>query len=98
MGNKWGVRIMKKLTKLQYFRKYKKGITVAELSKQTGIAVNTLTKYETGLLDLNNASITNVKRIAKVLGCTLEDLTDTLEEIDKGLSSYGENCNIEIKT
>lgn len=89
---------MKKLTKLQYFRKYKKGITVAELSKQTGIAVNTLTKYETGLLDLNNASITNVKRIAKVLGCTLEDLTDTLEEIDKGLSSYGENGNIEIKT
>lgn len=92
------MRIMKKLTKLQYFRKYKKGITVAELSKQTGIAVNTLTKYETGLLDLNNASITNVKRIAKVLGCTLEDLTDTLEEIDKGLSSYGENSNIEIKT
>ena len=92
------MRIMKKLTKLQYFRKYKKGITVAELSKQTGIAVNTLTKYETGLLDLNNASITNVKRIAKVLGCTLEDLTDTLEEIDKGLSSYGENGNIEIKT
>ena len=89
---------MKKLTKLQYFRKYKKGITVAELSRQTGIAVNTLTKYETGLLDLNNASITNVKRIAKVLGCTLEDLTDTLEEIDKGLSSYGENGNIEIKT
>lgn len=89
---------MKKLTKLQYFRKYKKGITVAELSKQTGIAVNTLTKYETGLLDLNNASITNVKRIAKVLGCTLEDLTDTLEEIDMGLSSYGENSNIEIKT
>lgn len=89
---------MKKLTKLQYFRKYKKGITVAELSKQTGIAVNTLTKYETGLLDLNNASITNVKRIAKVLGCTLEDLTDTLEEIDKGLSSYGENSSIEIKT
>lgn len=89
---------MKKLTKLQYFRKYKKGITVAELSKQTGIAVNTLTKYETGLLDLNNASITNVKRIAKVLDCTLEDLTDTLEEIDKGLSSYGENGNIEIKT
>ena len=86
------------LTKLQYFRKYKKGITVAELSKQTGIAVNTLAKYETGLLDLNNASITNVKRIAKVLGCTLEDLTDTLEEIDKGLSSYGENSNIEIKT
>ena len=89
---------MKKPTKLQYYRKFVNGFTVNELSAITGITVSSINKYETGVMDLNNASITIVKRLARALNCTTDDLTDSLDDIDKGLNSYDKNSNNTVKT
>jgi len=89
---------MKKPTKLQYYRKFVNGFTVNELSAITGITVSSINKYETGVMDLNNASITIVKRLARALNCTTDDLTDSLDDIDKGLNSYDKNSNNKVKT
>lgn len=89
---------MKKPTKLQYYRKFVNGFTVNELSAITGITVSSINKYETGVMDLNNASITIVKRLARALNCTTDDLTDSLDDIDKGLNSYDKNSNNKAKT
>ena len=89
---------MKKPTKLQYYRKFVNGFTVNELSAITGITVSSINKYETGVMDLNNASITIVKRLARALNCTTDDLTDSLDDIDKGLNRYDKNSNNKVKT
>ena len=49
-------------------------------------------------MDLNNASITIVKRLARALNCTTDDLTDSLDDIDKGLNSYDKNSDNKVKT
>lgn len=89
---------MRKPTKLQYYRKFINGFTVNELSEMTGITVSSINKYETGVMDLNNASITVVKRLARALNCTTDDLTDSLEDLEKGLNSYDTNSNTKVKS
>lgn len=72
---------MRKPTKLQYYRKYINGMTLKELSEKAGVNINTLITYDNGRKDLNNASVIFVKKLARALNCTIDDLTDSLEEI-----------------
>lgn len=70
---------MKKPTKLAYYRRYVNGYTINELCEITGIPLGTMRRYDSGDLDLNNASVSNVKKLAKALHCTIDDLTDDVE-------------------
>lgn len=74
---------MKKPTKLAYYCKYVNGYTIAELCEKTGIPLGTMRRYVSGDLNLNNASVSNVKKLAKALNCTIDDLTDDIEDDSK---------------
>lgn len=52
------------------------GISQAELAKKTGISVRVIQNYEQGTRPLNGARAITVYRLAKALGCTVEDLLD----------------------
>ena len=72
---------MRKATKLQYYRKFVNGMTLKELAEKAGVNINTLITYDNGRKDLNNASVIFVKKLARALNCTIDDLTDSLEEL-----------------
>ena len=72
---------MRKSTKLQYYRKFVNGMTLKELAEKAGVNINTLITYDNGRKDLNNASVTFVRKLARALNCTIDDLTDSLEEL-----------------
>lgn len=50
------------------------GISQAVLAERTGISVRVIQNYEQGTRDLNGARAITVYRIAKALGCSVEDL------------------------
>ena len=72
---------MRKATKLQYYRKFVNGMTLKELAEKAEVNINTLITYDNGRKDLNNASVIFVKKLARALNCTIDDLTDSLEEL-----------------
>jgi len=63
------------LTKLQQQRKIC-GYTQNELCIKAGVNLRTLQQYETRAKNLNNASISTVITLAKVLGCHVTDLLE----------------------
>ncbi len=52
------------------------GCTQAELSKQSGASLRSIQMYEQRRKDINKASVETLYGIAKVLGCTIEDLIE----------------------
>ena len=52
------------------------GCTQAELAKQSGVSLRSVQMYEQRNKDINKASAETVYRLAKALGCSLEDLLE----------------------
>lgn len=52
------------------------GCTQAELAKLSGVSLRSIQMYEQRNKDINKASVETIHRIAKVLGCTIEDLME----------------------
>ena len=52
------------------------GCTQAALAKQSGVTLRSIQMYEQRRKDINKASAETLYRIAKVLGCTIEDLIE----------------------
>ena len=52
------------------------GITQAELAKRSGVSLRSIQMYEQRNKDINKASVETVHSLAKVLGCTIEDLIE----------------------
>ncbi len=52
------------------------GYTQAELSKRAEVSLRSIQMYEQRQKDINRASVETINRIAKVLGCTIEDLLE----------------------
>lgn len=51
-------------------------ITQAELAKRSGVSLRSIQMYEPRNKDINKASVETVYSLAKVLGCTIEDLIE----------------------
>ncbi len=52
------------------------GCTQAELADRSGVSLRSIQMYEQRRKDINKASFESVYRIAKVLGCDMEDLLE----------------------
>ena len=52
------------------------GCTQAELAKRAGVSLRSIQMYEQRRKDINKASAETLYSIAKVLGCTIEDLSE----------------------
>ena len=52
------------------------GCTQAELSRRSGVSLRSIQMYEQRNKDINKASVETVHSLAKVLGCTIEDLME----------------------
>ena len=52
------------------------GCTQAALAKQSGVTLRSIQMYEQRRKNINKASAETLYRIAKVLGCTIEDLIE----------------------
>ena len=52
------------------------GCTQAELADLSGVSLRSIQMYEQRRKDINKASTESVYRIAKVLGCSIEDLLE----------------------
>lgn len=52
------------------------GCTQAELAQQSNVSLRSIQMYEQRNKDINKASVDTVYRLAKVLGCTMEDLIE----------------------
>ncbi len=61
--------------------KKKKGLTIDELSEQSGVPKGTLNKILSG--QTKDPKLETLKAIAKVLGCTLDDFNDQSEESEE---------------
>ena len=57
------------------------GCTQAELAKRSCVSLRSIQMYEQRNKDINKASAETLYRIARVLGCTMEDLLE--RDIDK---------------
>ena len=52
------------------------GCTQAELARRSGVSLRSIQMYEQRNKDINKANAETLYRIAKVLGCTMEDLIE----------------------
>ena len=52
------------------------GITQAELAKRSGVSLRSIQMYEQRNKDINKASVETVYSLARVLGCSVEDLIE----------------------
>lgn len=52
------------------------GCTQAELAQKSGVSLRSIQMYEQRNKDINKANVDTVHRLAKVLGCALEDLIE----------------------
>lgn len=52
------------------------GCTQAELSRQSGVSLRSIQMYEQRQKDINKASVEALYSMAKVLGCSIEDLIE----------------------
>ena len=50
------------------------GFTQAELAKHSGVSLRYIQMYEQRNKNINKASVDTIYSLAKVLGCTMEDL------------------------
>lgn len=66
---------------LQRIRK-EKGLTQKELADASSVKIGTIKKYESGEKDINQAAGMILYHLAKVLGCSMEDLLEIEKEGD----------------
>lgn len=52
------------------------GCTQAELANKAGVSLRSIQMYEQRNKDINKARVISVYRLAKALGCTVEDLLE----------------------
>lgn len=52
------------------------GFTQAELARRSGVGFRSIQMYEQRNKNINKASVDTIYRLAKVLGCTMEDLIE----------------------
>ena len=52
------------------------GCTQAELSKRSGVSLRSIQMYEQRNKNINKASVETIYSLAKVLGCSMEDLIE----------------------
>ena len=52
------------------------GCTQAELARRSGVSLRSIQMYEQRNKDINKASVATVHSLAKVLGCTVEELIE----------------------
>lgn len=52
------------------------GCTQAELSERSGVSLRSIQMYEQRNKDINKAGVDTIYRLAKVIGCTMEDLIE----------------------
>lgn len=52
------------------------GLTQKELSEKSGVSFKSVQLYEQGRMDINNASVSRVMRLAKALGVEITDILD----------------------
>ncbi len=52
------------------------GFTQAELAERSGVSLRSIQMYEQRNKNINRASVDTIYRLAKVLGCTMEDLME----------------------
>lgn len=62
-------------TNLERIRKFY-GCSQEELAQHSGVSLRSIQMYEQRNKDINKASVETIHRIAKVLGCTIEDLME----------------------
>ena len=67
-----------------------KGLTQKELSKLIGISLKTIQKYEQGVIDINNANIYTLYKLANTLNCYIWQLL-TDNEIEYEIMLYESN-------
>lgn len=63
------------MNNLQHYRKLA-GLSQAQLAEKVGISPRTLQDYEQDRKPLEKAAAITVLNLARVLGCTVEDLID----------------------
>lgn len=56
------------------------GCTQAELAKRSGVSLRSIQMYEQRNKNINKASVDTLYRLAKVLGCTMEDLIELSQQ------------------
>ena len=52
------------------------GVTQAELAQKAGVTLRSIQMYEQRYKDINKASAETLYRLAKILGCSMEDLIE----------------------
>ncbi len=52
------------------------GLTQAELAERAGVTLRSIQMYEQRNKNINKASVDTVYKLAKTLGCTIEDLIE----------------------
>ena len=62
-------------TRLKTIRE-NRGISQAELARLSGVSLRSIQMYEQRNKNINKASVDTIYRLAKVLGCTIEDLIE----------------------
>lgn len=65
---------MKEINLRDYYPFY--GCTQAELARRSNVSLRSIQMYEQRNKDINKASAETVLSLAKVLGCTMEDLLE----------------------
>ena len=55
------------------------GCTQAELANRSGVSLRSIQMYEQRQKNINRARVESLYKMAKVLGCTIEDLIETSE-------------------
>lgn len=63
------------MNNLKHYRK-QAGLSQAQLAEKAGISPRTLQDYEQGQKPLEKAATITVLKLARVLGCTVEDLIE----------------------
>ena len=60
-------------THLEFWRK-KRGLTLEQLAERAGISINSISRFENCTRDISNASADTVKRLARALDVSMEEL------------------------
>ena len=66
------------MTQLQMIRKGS-GMSQSELAKKAEVSVRTLQALETGARDIDKVSVLTALKLARALGCSIEDILEWSE-------------------
>ena len=61
------------MSKIKFLRD-RFNMTQLDVSKESGVNIDTIRKWENGINDIRNANVSNVKAVAGVFGVSIEEL------------------------